>query len=138
MKTIAKPKVEVVNLVDHRKLLIMFREYVDECIDNDSRLVRPMSFDEWYNREYLQNIETFTSIVKFGLTSQEASGGHMSGRTEKQSFQCRVPAGLITESGGIIDEVGLRQCARQLASMQNARLPCVEYNGKLVYRWTQD
>ena len=41
--------------MNHKELLILYRGYVDNCIENttDKTPIRPMSFDEWYHYVYL-------------------------------------------------------------------------------------
>jgi len=71
MKTMKPAKItniEIVDLIDHKELLLLFRNYVDECIENCGQLTQgPLSFDDWHRLEYLPNIESLTQVIKFNL-----------------------------------------------------------------------
>lgn len=97
------------NLVRINDLFGFYQSYVAEVIadwsvDND---VRPKSFDEWYNVEYLQNIEEYSMETRFELSSSPMRVGVM----------CRIPQGIVTESGGICDSSLLCEMGARLKAM---------------------
>lgn len=54
-----------INVVQVSDLFVFFRRYVDQVIgewskDND---VRPKSYDEWYNYEYLLNLDKYSQQI---------------------------------------------------------------------------
>ena len=135
MTTATAKKSEIVDLIDHYELLLLFREYVDQCIEdyNHSNKVRPLSFDEWYNREYLPNIESITQVVCFQST------WYLAGSYGKGDFHCRIPVEIVSEDGsGIFDVDSLRRFAKKLANKNNYPETFVNYRGKCVYRWSAD
>lgn len=134
MKTAAN----LVCLIDHKVLLYLFRGYVDACIENYTynNRPRPVSFDEWYSCEYLAKQEEYTDIIEMEMSVEEASGGFLSGRGEPKKYEFRIPKGIVTETGGIVDLNRLSYFAYRLSQFDNGRLPCVTYNGKTVYNWS--
>lgn len=135
MTTATAKKSKVVDLIDHYELLLLFRKYVDQCIEdyNHSNKVRPLSFDEWYNREYLPNIESLTQVVVFD------SSWYLAGSYGKGTFHCRIPAETVSEDGkGIFDIDTLRRMAKKLANKNNYPETYVNFNDKCVYRWSAD
>jgi len=135
-----KTKTEIVDLVDHKELLLLFRDYVDQCIEDFtfSNKVRPLSFDEWYVRVFEPNKDEETTVVTFDLCWEEASGGYMSGSCGPESFKVRIPADMVAESGAIFDIDGFRRMAKKFANNKNRRLPTVLYRGKVAYKWSWD
>jgi len=124
-------KTKVVDVVDHGELLLLFRKYVDQCIEENKfwNKQRPLSFDEWYNVEYLPNTETLTSVINVVLWHEQARGGFLCGSTS-ESFEIRVPAYCLN------DENRLRQVARKFSGKMNRRLPWVIYDGRRIDHWT--
>lgn len=149
MTTATANKTEI-DLVDHKVLLGMFRDYVDECIrkDNFSNPSHPLSFDEWYNYEFLPNKEKRTRVVVFHESHEEAAGGHLTGSSPYQPYQVRIPASALNHVEEIVDRDNqdslrffvdsLRYFGRMLAQRLNNRLPTVLYAGKVVYKWSWD
>jgi len=127
----------VVDVIDHYELLLLFRAYVNQCIEdfNFSNKIRPRSFDEWYEWEYKPNIDTLTQVVHVTLQWETACGGHLCG-TDSAAYQMRIPAGILTESGGIVDSDEFKRVCAKFANKTNMRLPCVLYQGKRAYHWT--
>lgn len=83
------------NLVEVQDLFEFYLDYVKSVIAEYDKEhdVRPMSFDEWYHREYLTNIHEFTMSVLFDVTS----------KGKKVTCRCVIPEGVFTESGGLLD-----------------------------------
>ena len=80
----------VVDLMTTLELMRLFRDYVDECIAElatSGHTIRPLSFDEWYVREYQQSEQTV--LVQLDL---KWKGG-------EESVLCRIPANIMTGSG---------------------------------------
>ena len=128
-------KVEITDLMDHYELLLLFRKYVDQCIEdyNFSNKLRPLSFDEWYVREYTPNIDSLTQIVSF------QAKWYLAGSYGQGSYQCRIPAEVVSEDGGgIFDSDTLRRFAKKLARHINYPEMYVLYRGDCVYRWSAD
>ena len=128
-------KVEITDLMDHYELLLLFRKYVDQCIEdyNFSNKLRPLSFDEWYVREYTPNIDSLTQIVSF------QANWYIGGSYQKGSYQCRIPAEVVSEDGGaIFDSETLRRFAKKLGRHLNYPETFVLYRGGCVYRWSAD
>jgi hypothetical protein len=127
----------VINLMRPRNLLQLFRNYVDQCIeDTEDRfetMVRPLSFDEWCNREYLPNIDSLTQIVVFELCwiSNE--------KNRKKDYKCRIPADIVSDDGqGIFDLDALIKSARELTKIKVGQKPCVNFNKRRLYHWSHD
>lgn len=123
---------KIVDLMDGYELLLLFRKYVDECIEEyttPDKMERPLSFDEWYNKEYLPNIDSLTQIVNF----QMKQGLHESFR------ECRVPNNTVSPLGdGIFDIETLRRAAKNLARKEDRPETFVFFGGRVVYRWSAD
>lgn len=83
------------NLVEVEDLFAYYLEYVKSVIAeyDKEQDVRPMSFDEWYHREYLTNIHEFTMSVSFEVVSKR----------KNIVCRCTIPEGVFTESGGLLD-----------------------------------
>lgn len=130
----------IIDLMDLKTLMILFRGYVDKCIDEyvDKRSERPKSFDEWYNLEYLPDIEGLTKVVTLRLISEGTSGGHLSGSSEPVDYKVRIPAEIIADNGAIVDLEALQKFGKQLTLKVSCRLPTVLYRGNRIYFWTMD
>lgn len=138
---VVKTKKEVVDLVDHKELLLLFRDYVDQCIEDFtfSNKIRPLSFDEWYCTIFRPNSDDFTNVVTFDLMWEGAEGGHLSGTCGPESFKVRIPHQIVTsDDGGIVDNEAFKRMAKKFADKTNRRLPTVLYQGKRAYFWTWD
>lgn len=125
-------KVDVVDLMDHYELLLLFRQYVDQCIGdyNHSSKPRPISFDEWYNVEYLPNIESLTQVIVFQAT-------WYLGGNKKGSFHCRIPVEIVSEDGdAIFDTKSLFRFAKKLKQHLNHPQMYINYRDDWVYRWS--
>ena len=133
MKTLRQPK--VTDLMSHYELLLLFRKYVDQCIEDFDEFrnkLRPFSFDEWYNSEYLPNIESLTQVVRLELS-------WYLGRYQKETIHCRIPAETVgDDNGGIFDEETLQRVAKALARKENHPETFINYRGACVYRWSAD
>jgi hypothetical protein len=135
MATATKKQTEIVDLMDHYELLLLFREYVDQCIEdyNHSSKPRPLSFDEWYVREYTPNIESLTQVICL------QSSWYLAGSSGRGDFHCRIPTEIVSEDGGgIFDVDSLRRFAKKLADKNNHPETYVNYRGACVYRWSAD
>ena len=133
---------DITNLITHYDLLLMYQEYVGECIQNHAPIcpARPMSFDEWHQRNYLPNLDELTQVITFQITGEGASvvDGYLSGRSAPRNCKCRISAGVVTECGGVIDADALKKFAKKLSQVSNERFPTVTYQGKTAYFWTWD
>jgi hypothetical protein len=130
MKTKTEP--EIVDLMDHLTLLHLFRDYVDECIEdyNHSNKPHPMSFDEWYSFVYIADRDSLTTVIDLNMQSATISG--------YKSYRVRIPADIVTETGGIIDNDALKKVAKALTAKMTAWQARVLYRGHLVYAWSWD
>lgn len=137
---VVKSKEKIVDLVDHEELLLLFRQYVDQCIEEhtSANKSRPLSFDEWYVRVFEPNRNDETVVVDFELAEVTAVDGFLSGSRRPESYKVRIPIDMIAESGAIFDIVGVRRLAKKFSQMMNRRLPSVWYHGKQVYSWSWD
>lgn len=83
------------NLVEVKDLFPFYLEYVHAVIAdyNKEDDVRPVSFDEWYNIAYLELIHEYTMEHTFIVVSEGVSG----------NYYCRIPQGVFSESGGLLD-----------------------------------
>lgn len=137
--TTVKSKEKVVDLVDQKELLLLFRDYVNQCIEDFSfsNKVRPLSFDEWYCTIFRPNREDFTNIVTLEMTWEGAEGGYLSGSCGPEFFDVCIPHKVVTsDNGGIIDDVRFKRFAKKFADKMNRRLPAILYKGKRAYFWT--
>ena len=126
-----KPAV-VRNLMDHDELLKLFQDYVAQGAEDStpSKPFRPLSFDEWYVREYMPNIDTLTQEVVFFHKSY-AAGYHTN------QIKCRIPAGIVSDLGGIFDSEALCRMAQKLALIENKAETYISFGEKYVYRWSE-
>lgn len=113
-----KKKTEnIIDLITGHELLILFRQYVDECIaETDKRtvpeevrrgevnIVRPKSFDEWYNTQYLPHLNKLTQVVRL-VTVCERPLRH-------GNFLARIPRGIVNDKGFLIDPQRLLHLCR--------------------------
>lgn len=132
MMTTKSKKTDIVDLMDHYELLLLFRQYVDQCIEDydHSNKTRPLSFDEWYNVEYLPNIESLTQVIVFQATWYLAG-------SKKGNFHCRVPAEIVSEDGdAIFDLKTLCRFAEKLKQRLNHPQMFINYRDDWVYRWS--
>jgi hypothetical protein len=129
--------VKTIDLIDHEELLLLFHEYVLRCIEDSKPRspVRPASFDEWYEIDYLKNIDSNTVVISVKLNWEEAAGGYLCGSRSK-NYRLRVPAGSLTDDGAIVDNAGLRRVCRKFVNKMGHRLSSVAYRDKLLYHWT--
>lgn len=106
-QTVTATEVKSLDMVGPYELLVLFRDYVDQCIEdyNSAKWTRPLSFDEWYVREYTTNIESLTTVIRLDKRIGDIT----------KSYDCRIPANLVTgPNGGIVDLAGLKKLARRL------------------------
>lgn len=129
-------KTEVENLMDHTELLYMFLNYVEQCIDDSSNenKIHPVSFDEWYNLKYLPNIDTLTSVVEVTVSYEGAANGTVN-CTNHANVQLRIPADIVTETGGIINLSRFCSLCKRFAETGTYRMPTVRYRGDRTYHW---
>jgi hypothetical protein len=131
---LTKEKVEIIDLIDHYELLLMFRDYVNQCIENynHSNKTRPLSFDEWYNVEYLPNIESLTQVVTFKIH------WHQCQSYQSADHNCRISADTVSEGGGVFDSNALKRFAKKLAHKNHFQETFVMYCDMCFYRWSAD
>ena len=125
-------KPELVDMIDHQELLLMFRDYVDECIEESTpkKPVSPMGFDE---RKLLH--EVFSTEIDVVLWWELAEGGQLCGSTSRP-YQLRIPGGIVAENGAVLNENRLRAVARKFSNKMNRRLPWVIYREESIDHWT--
>jgi hypothetical protein len=129
----------LIDMVDHEELLYLFRDYIAESIEapTASRPARPRGFDAWYETDFLSNLDDLTAVITLALNWERAGGGFLCGG-DSHEFRVRVPATMLSQTGGTIDDAGLRRIGRKFADKMNRRLPSVAYHGKCIYHWTWD
>lgn len=126
----------VIDMVDHQELLFSYRDYVAECVARTSASQnRPLSFDDWYRTHFFVQIETQTTVIEVVLTWECAAHGHLCG-SDSRTCLIRIPSNMLTESGEVADQIGLKRIAEKLADKMNCRLPTVAYRGSYIYCWT--
>ena len=128
---------EIIDMVDQEELLLLFQEYVGNCVEDSrpSSIVRPIGFDDWVETNYRRSSSERTVVITVTLSWEEAAGGYLCGGAS-QDYRIRIPAEMLTEEGRILDEVGLRRVCKKFAHRMNRRLPSVVYRGKRAYSWT--
>lgn len=131
-------RVEEVDMVDRKELLLMFRDYVDQCIEETSwrYFSRPKSFDEWYTLHLKPNFNELTNLIDVTIWREGAAGGFLTG-SERKNCRLRIPGGIVTgDNGGIVDSDRLFRIGKKVS--KGYRLPTVTYKGKRIYYWTWD
>jgi hypothetical protein len=129
----------VIDMVDHAEMLLLFQDYVAEAIEESTPASpsRPLGFDDWRREIFNGGIEEHTTVITVTLTWETASHGYLCG-SNSQDYRIRIPGYMVTETGGIVDEVGLKRIGAKFAHRMNLRLPSVVYRGERVYHWTWD
>lgn len=135
MKTVIEN--EIIDMVDQEELLLLFQGYVASCIEDSrpSSIVHPISFDDWVETNFRKSRSERTVVVTVTLTWEEAAGGYLCGGAS-QDYRIRIPAEILTEDGGILDDGWLRRVCKKFAHRMNRRLPSVVYRGMRAYSWT--
>ncbi|MDA1054108.1 MAG: hypothetical protein O3C40_26975 [Planctomycetota bacterium] len=128
---------EIIDIVDEEELLLLFQQYVANCIEDSrpSSIIHPIGFDDWVETDFRRSRSERTVVVTVTLTWEEAAGGYLCGGAS-QDYRIRIPAEMLTDEGGILDDVGLRRVCKKFAHRMNRRLPSVVYRGKRAYSWT--
>lgn len=127
------------SLIGHRERLAMYRDYVGECIEESvwpNGDVTPVPFQEWRDTIYGEDEDQFTSLVTLDVTGEFAADGYLTGGSDSRSYTVRIPEGIVTETGGIVDVEAMQKFAKKLVDRLGTRLPSVMYRGRQVYFWT--
>ncbi len=127
---------EILDMVDEEELLLLFQEYVANCIDDStpSSVIHPISFDDWIETYYQRSRSERTVVITVTLNWEKAARGYLCGGTS-QDYRIRIPREMISEAGGVVDDVGIRRICGKFANRMNRRLPTVVFRGKRTYSW---
>lgn len=120
----------MISLISKMDLLHMYQAYVEACVgDSDERnIIRPVSFDEWYERIFKPNRSELTSVVKFELAHERVS---YDGPEEVE-----IPTDIVGDHGEILDSNTLCIMGYRYAQKKGKRLSRVIYEGKTIHLWT--
>ena len=126
-------KSDIIDLMDHYAILLLFKDYVKEGIEefDKNNPFRPLSFDEWYVREYTPNIDSYTQIVQLQAKWYQA-------KYTTEVLKCRISKEVISEyGGGIFDVESLERFAKILALKLHKPELFITYCNKYVYKWSE-
>jgi len=122
----------VVNLIDKWELLLMYRNYIDQCIDKFavSGELELLSFDEWVKTQYGPSMEDLTDVIHLEVSHDVYVDPQMSTETKTitSEFNVRVPKNIISKTGVIVNPMELSRISEKLVDKQELLLATVVFN----------